>query len=574
MIRQIFISINRKNFRWLSLAIVSCIFLMHGFAYSQNIATSKHNLSATGPGQVKSSTESEICIFCHTPHNSSAQAPLWNRNNSTATYILYNQSVSSTLNASPGQPNGASVLCLSCHDGTIALGSVLSKTTDIFNGAGGKMPASSNSNLGTNLSDDHPISFLYNSSLATADMNLKFPPEFPAHVDHNSEMQCTSCHDPHNNQYSDFLLTTEEFGALCLKCHNNTYWAASTHKSSPATWNGTGSNPWINVKNAYTSVSQNACANCHRPHKAAGNARLLKSNLEENNCLDCHNGNTAAKNIAAEFNKAYRHNVAGYNGIHNPTEASPGNKHVECADCHNPHASNNTTANAPNANGPIRGVKGINQSGVAVNPINYEYELCYRCHSVNPVTTGKTARQITQDNTRLEFDLANPSYHPVAGSTKNTSSPSLISPLTVSSKIYCTDCHASNGTAAPAGPHGSIYPSILKLNNVTTDNTSESASNYALCYSCHSRTNILGNNSFKEHNKHIAGERTPCNVCHDPHGISSLQGTATRNTHLINFDTNIVKASSSGLLYFEDLGNRRGRCYLTCHGENHNPLSY
>ena len=574
MINQIVTYIARKLRKSIFSFTFLCFCIFSLKVYSQKIELNKHNLSVSGPGQVKSTTESEICIFCHTPHNSSTQAPLWNRNNSSSTYIIYNQSVSSTLNASPGQPNGASLLCLSCHDGTIALGSVLSSSTDIFDGAGGKIPTSSNSNLGTNLSDDHPISFLYNSSLATADMNLKFPPEFPANVDHNSEMQCTSCHDPHNNQYGDFLLTTEEFGSLCLKCHNNNYWAASTHKTSSANWNGSGTSPWSHTKNAYPSVSQNACANCHKPHKAAGNARLLKSNLEENNCLDCHNGNTAAKNIAAEFNKAYRHNVTGYNGIHIPNEASPGNKHVECTDCHNPHASNNTTASAPNANGPIRGVSGINQSGVAVNPISYEYELCYRCHSVNAVTTGKTTRQITQDNTRLEFELVNPSYHPVAGSTKNTSSPSLISPLTVSSKIYCTDCHASNGTTAPAGPHGSIYPSILKLNYVTTDNTTESASNYALCYSCHSRTSILGGNSFKEHSKHISSENTPCNICHDPHGISSLQGTSTRNTHLINFDTNIVKASSSGRLYFEDLGNRKGQCYLTCHGENHNPLSY
>ena len=35
---------------------------------SQSIVTTKHNLSASGPGTVKATIESEVCIFCHTPH--------------------------------------------------------------------------------------------------------------------------------------------------------------------------------------------------------------------------------------------------------------------------------------------------------------------------------------------------------------------------------------------------------------------------------------------------------------------------------------------------------------------------
>jgi hypothetical protein len=68
--------------------------------------------------------------------------------------------------------------------------------------------------------------------------------------------------------------------------------------------------------------------------------------------------------------------------------------------------------------------------------------------------------------------------------------------------------------------------------------------------------------------------RTPCNVCHDPHGISYTQGNSTNNSKLINFDTSVVSPSSSGKLRFESLGTNRGRCYLRCHGENHDPKSY
>ena len=125
------------------------------FISAQTISSSVHNMSFNGPGTVKasSSAETEICIFCHTPHAASPVTPLWNTRKTAATFALY---ASSTLDAVPGQPDGSSTLCLSCHDGTIALGNVLSRTQPIgFTGAlsGNKVF----NNL--DLSDDHPISF-------------------------------------------------------------------------------------------------------------------------------------------------------------------------------------------------------------------------------------------------------------------------------------------------------------------------------------------------------------------------------------------------------------------------------
>ena len=67
---------------------------------------------------------------------------------------------------------------------------------------------------------------------------------------------------------------------------------------------------------------------------------------------------------------------------------------------------------------------------------------------------------------------------------------------------------------------------------------------------------------------------TSCNTCHDSHGISNTQGNATNNSNLINFNKLYVTPSSSGILRFDDQGLYKGRCYLTCHGENHNPYTY
>ncbi len=559
-----------------------CIWVATGgllTSYAQTIVTSKHNLSITGPGIVKAASESEICIFCHTPHNSSPQPPLWSHNNSGAVYTLYN---SSTLNAIPGQPDGSSILCLSCHDGTVALGSLVNRPTVSFAGGVTVMPAGKK-NLSTDLSNDHPISFLYNSTLAVTDGQLITPLAItpPVYLE-NSKVQCISCHDPHKNLYTSFLVTTSQTSSLCMSCHSRTYWAASSHKTSTKTWNGTAPNPWFHTP--YTTVADNACESCHNPHNAGGKIRLMKYTPEENNCLDCHNGNAASKNIQTETLKLYRHDVYSYTGIHEPKEnASVSVRHVECADCHNPHAVNSTIATAPNANGFEIGISGINQSGTAISTVTYSYEICYKCHAGNTWSPAPaTPRRIVQNNVRLEFATTNPSSHPVVGSRNNVEViPNLISPNTSSTVLYCTACHASNGTGVPAGPHGSIYPQIMKLQYLKADGatsangTTESAIAYELCYSCHNRTNLLaGTNSFNEHYEHVNKERTPCNTCHDPHGISSTQGNSTNNSNLINFNTAVVTPSSSGILRFDDQGSRAGRCYLTCHGKNHNPYSY
>ena len=98
-----------------------------------SIAVSPHNLSVGGPGAVRAAGENQICIFCHTPHNATPVQPLWNRALPVSSYKVY---ASNSLKAQPGQPTGASKLCLSCHDGTIALGSVNSRQQPIMMAAG------------------------------------------------------------------------------------------------------------------------------------------------------------------------------------------------------------------------------------------------------------------------------------------------------------------------------------------------------------------------------------------------------------------------------------------------------
>lgn len=216
-----------------------------------SILTTKHNLSVTGPGPVKALTETQICIFCHTPHRAITDTPLWNHSLSSASYQLYTSPTLLSPTSPTIQPDGDSRLCLSCHDGTVAIGSVVniggSPTTVSMQGTGpGGVIPSGGGYVGTDLSGHHPVSIEMNSNLVT-DKNTQcnegvvswkvcFPPAGqpvklrPTNNSYGSStpprqgVQCTSCHDPHNDPSppnSVFLRIGDRNNTdqLCTKCH-------------------------------------------------------------------------------------------------------------------------------------------------------------------------------------------------------------------------------------------------------------------------------------------------------------------------------------------------------------------
>ena len=548
--------------------LLAAVMVLLALPVCAGLATSKHNLSVSGPGTVKAASETQSCLFCHAPHNASPIAPLWNRSNPGTSYTPY---TSSTSIARPGQPTGASLLCLSCHDGTIALGDVLSRTTRIGMAGGATTMPAGNSNLGTDLSDDHPISFAYTATLAATRGELANPAALTGKVklDAGGQLQCTSCHDPHDDTNGKFLVVPNQASALCQTCHLKNYWSSSDHKLSAKTWNGVGTNPWPHTSAA--TVAANACENCHRPHSAGGKKWLLNNAAEENNCYSCHNGNVAATNIQSEFTtKISIHPVATTTGVHDVAE--PGivqARHVECADCHNPHATNASTGTL---SGSLAGVRGISQAGLEVKPATAEYQICYRCHADS---TGQpapgVARQIVQTNTRVEFATTNPSHHAVAGPGRSTNVPSLIAPWTTASTLKCSDCHNNNagpgaGGTGPKGPHASTNLKLLERPHALTSTPTAGD----ICYKCHSQS-VVTKESPHNRSEHL---RYGCKACHDPHGISSTQGTTQFNSRLINLataDNTPVGTGATAKLYIDTVARK---CYMVCHGESHNGRSY
>jgi predicted CXXCH cytochrome family protein len=193
--------------------------VMFAFGFGQNITGSDHDFSGEtwNPG-------GQICQVCHTPHNAvtGLTAPLWNHEVTVATFTIYDNTVSPSFDATASQPDGASKLCLSCHDGTVAV--------DNFGGqTGGTEFITGDHLLGTDLSNDHPISFVYDANLATIDGGLYDPTAAQSGlggtIDDDlllgQKVQCSSCHDVHNGSgVAKLLVKSNAASALCLTCHN------------------------------------------------------------------------------------------------------------------------------------------------------------------------------------------------------------------------------------------------------------------------------------------------------------------------------------------------------------------
>ncbi|MBZ5606348.1 MAG: hypothetical protein LAO79_29005 [Acidobacteriia bacterium] len=582
-----------------------------------SVIGTQHDLTATGSAPVKS-TVGDACVFCHASHNVQPNiTPLWDHTLSSTTYTVYTSSTYGSGTETPAV--GSSRLCLSCHDGTIAIGQTV---------AMGSLATSGSMNsadiLGTNLTTSHPVSMnpaddgqlvttLFASPPTTRDPAVKLIA---------GKVECTTCHDPHvqNNDTATgkFLVRSNSGGTLCVACHDPSRilpnalngWTTGAHATA------TNAVPTSGGFAAYGTVAADACSSCHGAHNNAAAPRNLKG-VESAACSPCHGGanmSPAILNVTGEFTKTYAHPSMTVTGAHDPAESVPVNttRHAACADCHNPHSTYAQTGTpaAPAIEASLTNVSGFDTSGVQ-KPATKEYQVCFKCHadSTNKPATSTYGRTSTrypsgplpagdtpnpplppdQYNIRLKF--MSPISHNVMGfsvptTTNNSLRPYMLNidgtnntsrPLTTASLIYCTDCHSndqarsSKGTG-PNGPHASAYPHLLQFSLYQEPATGGSgggtASGYALCNKCHDVANKIRNSGV--HDEHSS---YGCTTCHDPHGV--IGGNASANRALINFDTSVTRKATTyyGYYYNGATSGQRG-CYLVCHGESHNPRSY
>lgn len=206
---------------------VACALVTVTGAIADSVVGSKHDLSSAGGSTTfRSNNISEVCVFCHTPHQPDAPFfdvdPLWNHALSTvAAYGVYD---STTLNATPAELGGGTAvsnLCMSCHDGTIGLGSLMNDPNNGGTPSNSALLISGNALVGTDLTNDHPVNFDYDTALMTEDGGLNDPTAAPINGWlFAGSLQCASCHDVHDPLNTPFLRISNDASDLCIACHS------------------------------------------------------------------------------------------------------------------------------------------------------------------------------------------------------------------------------------------------------------------------------------------------------------------------------------------------------------------
>ena len=496
--------------------------LVAGFAYAQAAPPTAdvlgvHNMSQASGADIYANG-SLGCSFCHAPHSGLGNvSPLWNQKLSTATYTPYTSSTYVEQGKTQPTLGVTSSLCLSCHDGTVAIGQSYAYGTIPLTGT-----MSAIDSFGTTLAGSHPFSLV---------LPMKDAPNLvPSLVSKgqtadptgavkliNGNIECTSCHDPHvqgiDKVAQNFLVRDSSNGQMCLACHDPNRvvqgqinplmgFQGSIHQTAANQVSPDG-----NV-GSYTTVGSNACNSCHMSHSSVAPARLLRpatpaasgTDPATQDCMTCHNGGTylspAPLNVMAEVAKTSHPQPSGTN-FHDAAEPIllNNNRHATCVDCHNAHASNQVLqfTTPPGLRPSQAGVSGISAAdGVTVltTAIN-QFENCLRCHATS---TGKKRsivfgyaprREVTAPdplNLVPQFAATSTSSHPVTHPRMSPlPQPSLLSNMlnlngTPSARLmgpgtylFCTDCHNSDdnrefGGSGPNGPHGSVYSHILERN--------------------------------------------------------------------------------------------------------------
>lgn len=376
-----------------------------------DISNTKHNFAANAtvvlPGskqrQVRATSQNETCVFCHTPHGlpSANEQFLWNRDFSTVnSYSFYSSSsMDAPIVASVNAIGKPTKMCLSCHDGTVAVGAIKvvngrAAVADVAMTGDGLTAASSikdnlsghgNYSLGTDLTNDHPISFEYSSTLAQSDGELV---------------------DPSSTDYIGARVGSS------VAAHNQAVTSGTATSLQPTTAKtriavplegalASGNLDNLN-SNTFASLASSGtveCTSCHDPHIRSTNAdenikflrlhRFQKATpsggafniASDQNCLACHK--------KAAWHQSVHANSTDAAAVYDTTAADVrdfpvGTKVWEagCLSCHDTHTES--------------GAKLLLREGANLSGSSAREETCYQCHGNTSVlqTAAKNIQSV------------------------------------------------------------------------------------------------------------------------------------------------------------------------------------
>ena len=415
------------------------------------------------------------------------------------------------------------------------------------------------------------------------------------------------------------------------------------------------------------------CDACHRGHTAQA-PNLLAQSTQSALCFSCHDGSAAAtsagaKDVKSQYaldipvNVPEKREYYSHDAITSAASTPATERQSDCADCHNSHRAKSSpdstqvgdTTTPPlstgwDVAGPLTGVSGVSVVNGAAGeaptsyevldgidkPVTREYQLCFKCHSGAATLTSNTGLEPSQYalDKAVEFNPANPSFHPVeAAGTNGTDkmkaslagqSPYKLWNFNIGSTVRCLNCHASTDTTAPqppaAGgdlaPHTSSNRGILLRNYLDRElkprvdsvvdtkaiKAAYSAGDFALCFVCHGEEPFAnaaspGNataTNFAFHGLHLTGLKGKGDAGTDIDSAGAGQGNAicaechfrihsTTNkvgsqvipgSRLVNFAPDVQPVSASEPVAWTAGAAGTASCTLTCHGYTHVSLKY
>ncbi len=501
--------------------LLVCLLLVCGGSSMRSQITGdvigQHSLGPGSPSPITGAA-SGSCIYCHAPHSGLDSGNLWNQKLTIQTYTSYTSSTYSQKGNNQPVAGTDTNLCLSCHDGTVAVGMT------VVYGKIATMGAMRPTDIVGTLQSSHPVSLVLplkdaSDLVASLTSSGKTADSTGAVKLINGNIECTSCHNPHveakDKVAKQFLAKDSSSGALCLACHDPNRqpsgnqgpnglagWPQSIHATSN-----------VSVQNLpYSNLSQNACLSCHTDHNAGG-AEWLQRGAGDQVCLNCHSATgpatpsaanrgaplpprvTVAANLVAQLNVESEYAKIGHPiaTVNMPVQSGPANREqgrlrnaapdspnqTGCIDCHDPHAvqAQTTFSAAPALRPSQAGMSGMSATDgtKVVRPAVEQFQTCLRCHGTTSVKTASPkfgylpARQLSGDplNVIPQFNSAATSSHPVMRDRSSPlPQPSLLPHMlnlngttqgrSMGTRIFCSDCHNSddNREFGGTGPSG------------------------------------------------------------------------------------------------------------------------
>jgi len=477
-----------------------------------DIRNTKHNFAASDPdnlpdGSIRSisaSTENQVCVFCHTPHgkyeDKFGERPfLWNRPEAGSPSARYDATISSSFNATNNVNLGqGSKMCLSCHDGTVAIGNIDTNTEISVVGdnlTGGKL-SQGGSYIGQDLSDDHPVGFDYNAGLSADDGEL-YDPAVTSHIgvpvgrglaQYNSLVDSLDVNtSPSGDQVT--TTTTDSGGGISIPLEatiagfSTAYTKDDDDRSSPSSL-------------VYIDQASNGsveCTTCHDPH--------IRGN--ENNTLNGQSVNIKFLRLN-RFQKA-----AGTDGSFSI------DSDINCIACHDKAG----WAGSIHVNS-TSGVQQYDDTAADNRDFPHNIQMwqasCLNCHK--PHTSGAGWLLASEDD------------------GTGTSS---------ATEQTCLSCHGSSSTILAAGEQVANIEKVMLSGNAHGDSGNNDQSKHSI----HSGNFDETGDELNGVNRHVT-----CTDCHNPHRMiknsdydAIATGVDTQSTHLHGGDNEHSNKASGAL---------------------------